>query len=95
MQVVHLLPTIGPAVNHGAIASGGNTLLSRYLFDSIEQGCCQCRMIIREIIERGDVLFGYDQNMHLRLRTYIAESQHLIALEYHIRPDLAGYHLAE
>lgn len=95
MNVKHRLTPVGVAVRHHAVSAGVNTQLAGDLFGHQEDVSDGGFVIRGEIIQRGDVLLGDDQDVCRGAGVDVPEGQANVVLENGFGRDLPGDDLAE
>lgn len=80
MQVVHFLATVVIAVNDQPVTAIGNALLRGDLAGNQQHPASHPLVIIREVIHRGDLFVGHDQDMDWGRGVNIPESRHPFVL---------------
>jgi len=95
MNVKHRLPTVGVAVRHHPVSALGHAQSAGDLLGH-QQDVADGRFVLRgEIVERGDVLLGDDQDVLRGAGVDVLEGQADVVLEDDVGRDLPGHNLAE
>src|SRR5258708_4410977 len=94
MYMIHLLMSDAPVVDDGAEAVGGSRL-ARELAGDREHLAQRWSVACIGLVERGEMRFRDDQEVHRRHRPDIVESHHLGVVINLLRGDFAARDLAE
>jgi hypothetical protein len=94
VEVIDCLSTIGSGVDYYAKAGIEMLLLCHFVGDG-EQLAKKFGVAGRGVGERGEVLFGNDQDMHRRLWMDVGKREHVLILIEMRNGDRAGGNLAE
>lgn len=95
MQVIDALPAILMAVDHRAVAGGGNTEFACQTPRRAEQFAEQGVIIVADRIEAGVMGFRDDQEVRRRLRKEIAKSDDALVFKEQLRLCLMPGDFAE
>jgi hypothetical protein len=95
MNVINRLPTITVAVDHQAIASLSEILLSGQLRRHEHHFAHQLAILWLQIIQRGDMPAGHHQQMRRRLRIDVAQGYDVLVLKHFFTGNCAGDNLTK
>src|SRR5882672_7297819 len=89
VDMIHLLMPHPAVVDDGAEALGRAGFAGKAPGD--DEHLAERRLVAGlRIVERGDVRFGHEQDVHRRLRTDVVEGDHLVVFVDFFRRDLAA-----
>ena len=84
------LSALRSGVDHDPVTFGGNPLLLRQLFGDLYHVTKYLSLLFGDIVERGNMLSGDDQDMHWRHRADITEGNNLIVFINSFAGDYPG-----
>jgi hypothetical protein len=95
MNVKHHLPTVGVTVSHHAVSALGYAQPAGDLLGCQKDVTDDGFVLRGEIVERGDVLLGDNQDVRRGVGVDVPESQADVVLKDDLGRDLSGNNLAE
>lgn len=93
VQMIHALPPIPTGVDHGPVPGLGDALLPSNGSSKGDHSAEQVGIV--RVVERGQMLFGDDQNVNRCLRIQIPERDDVLAVHDHFRGNFATRDSAE
>ena len=91
----NLLTGFGARVYHQPVTTCGDPLAPRQLACHKDHVSHECPVVDCYLGKRGDVCFGHDEDMDMRLRIDVAKRDDLIILIQDVSGDFAAYDAAE
>jgi hypothetical protein len=95
MEMVDFLPAVSPTIDHRAVTVLRETFLFGDSTCRKQQFPADSQIVEREVVKRGNVAFGDDQDVRRCLRMDVAKRKDIIVFVDYRWFDLTGDHLTE